>query len=123
MTNRETLNEIQRAVVDGIGDLLSHELQFGEFDSLTRKSWGDATTALRTLKEAWNLLDTIAYIDTDIDIEQLPELSQSSMSAYGSSFGNRCYWQNVAVHRWLNDDADNETGIHDHRFDLDYDSA
>lgn len=121
MTNRERLIEIQRSIADGLMDLLKSTLQFTDYDSITRKSWGEATSALRSVQEAVKLLSTIAYIDEELDTESLPELSNNSMNLYGSTFGNRCYWQNIVIEKWLKGNSDSDTGIADHRFDLDFD--
>lgn len=129
MTNRETIIEILRSVADGMRDLLTTTLKFEDYDSmqLSRKSWGEATSALRSMDEAVKLLETIAYIDQDSwinnngGIDSLPELSRKSMEMYGSTFGNRCYWQNVVIERWLKGCSDSDTGVSDRRWDLDFD--
>lgn len=131
MSNTETIIEILRAVADGMRDLLSTTLKFEDYDSmqLSRKSWGEATSALRSMDEAVKLLETIAYIDQDSwinhngGIDSLPELSRKSMTMYGSTFGNRCYWQNVVITRWLKSDGDSDSnsGVADRRWDLDFD--
>lgn len=129
MTNTETIIEILRSVANGMRDLLNTTLKFSDYDSmqLSRKAWGEATSALRSMDEAVKLLKTIAYIEQDSwinsnsGIDSLPELSRKSMEMFGNSFGNRCYWQNIAIERWLKGQTDTDTGIVNNRWDLDFD--
>lgn len=131
ITNTQTIIEILRSVADGMRDLLTSTLRFEDYDSMqaSRKAWGEATSALRSMDEAVKLLETIAYIDQESwinhngGIDSLPELSRKSMTMYGSTFGNRCYWQNVTLEKWLkgHSDSDSDTGIADRRWDLDFD--
>lgn len=121
MTNKERILEIERCVIAGLRSLLSSTLKMDNFEDLTKKTWGEATSALRSVNEAVNLLEKLVYIAPDFDVESLPLLSASSMAMYGSTFGNRCYWQAVAVDRWMEEGESEESAIADHRFDLDFD--
>lgn len=121
MTNHEALKGILRSVADGLEDLLTSTLRFETFEAVNRKNWGEATSALRSVHEAVALLTTIAYIDKDI--ETLPELDRRSMAVYSSTFGNRCYWMNVAIQKWLESVDDDGVLVKDHRFDLDFDEV
>lgn len=121
MTNSERLLEVLRTTTDGMQDLLSSTLSFESYESLTKKKWNEATSALRSMEEAVSLLETVLNIDSNKDIDSLPEFSNEAINSYGASFGNRCYFQRNHIKRWLNDndeDSDNRT---DYRFDLDLD--
>ena len=56
-------------------------------------------------------------------METLPELDIHAISAYGTTLGNRAYWQNNYIKEWLKGSSTKDsTGISDFRFDLDFDS-
>jgi hypothetical protein len=54
----------------------------------------------------------------------LPDLDIHAISAYGTTLGNRAYWQNNYIKEWLKGSSSTKdsTGICDFRFDLDFDS-
>ena len=121
MTNSERLLEVLRTTADGMQDILSSTLCFESYESLTKKKWNEATSALRSMEEAVSLLETVLNIDSNKDVDSLPEFSNEAINSYGASFGNRCCFQRNHIKRWLNDndeDSDNRT---DYRFDLDLD--
>lgn len=129
MTNAEAITEILRSVADGMRDLLTTTLKFDDLEHMTKKGWSEATSALRSMDEAVSLLETLAYIEQDLwiqhngGLESLPPIPRSSMQLYSNNFGNRCYWENVAIQRWLKSggDSDSESGVADNRWDLDFD--
>ena len=121
MTNLKKIHDILCSVVAGMQDLLETTLQLDNYDAITPTSWGKATSALRSVGEAVKLLDTITTIDLSQDIESMPEIDAHSMNIMSSTFGNRCYWQNVALQRWLQGKTDSTSGVPDHRFELDFD--
>lgn len=120
MTNRERLKEVMQTVVAGMNDLLSSTLCLETYESLSKKKWNEAASALRSMQEAVDLLDVILSIDEGLetDINDLPAFSNEAINSYSASFGNRCFFQRNGLKAWLKENDEDES---DFRFDLDFD--
>ena len=120
MTNTERLKEVMRTVVAGMDDLLSSTLCLETYESLSKKKWNEAASALRSMQEAVDLMDVILNIDEGLetDINDLPAFSNEAINSYSASFGNRCFFQRNGLKAWL---KENDEESDDFRFDLDFD--
>ena len=125
LENKERLQQVLQFVADHVISTIDTDLKFETYEQINRKSWADATTALRGIREAMELLSLVAYMDLDTDFAALPELDLHAINAYGTTLGNRAYWQRSTIEEWLKgaSKAHDETGVADFRFDLDFDET